>query len=562
MNCPACRSENRDDAAACAACGATLVPAPTRGIVVTVDLSPGVVFHSRYEILGPLGHGGMGMVYRARDRSLDEIVAIKILRPDFAQDPRMAQRFKSEIRLARKVRHRNVCTIHDFGEEQGLVFISMEFVDGVDLKRALGRAKGGLPTEQAYDIVIQIADGLEAVHEAGIIHRDLKTPNVMLDSRGNARLMDFGLAKQEHSQGDSATATGHVVGTPEYMSPEQAQGTKLDARCDIYALGVVAFEVFSGRVPFRGDTPISTILKHLHDAPPLEGPEATGIPVEILPILKKALAKEPPERYGSAREMSEALRKARARRKGGAAVDTGVVEAQTLTAVQPVTPPPTRPAPIVRKAAPRTRAAPKRSAMLQPWLLAIPLVAVGAGVFLVQRNSPPPSIPAATLAAAPASAAPSATPPTPTPEPVAATTPVPSAPATLSPAAKPRPSAAAPTPRPAPPTTSTLPIAAATPAPAPAPSRAPETPAPRPTEAPETGTGLLRVVVRPWANVIVDGRPMGTTPLDRIELAAGTRTVRLEHPLYEPFETKVRVRAGETARLDVDFAKEGVRKPQ
>src|SRR5258707_11923053 len=172
MNCPSCRVQNVPEAPSCAECGTALPSTPTQ-LIVTVDLRAGVVFDSRYEILGPLGHGGMGVVYKARDRSLDEVVAIKVLRPDFAQDPHMAERFKSEIRLARRVRHRNVCAIHDYGEDQGLLFISMEYVEGVDLKRWL-REHGSFETAQAYDVAIQVAAGLQAVHEAGIIHPDLQ----------------------------------------------------------------------------------------------------------------------------------------------------------------------------------------------------------------------------------------------------------------------------------------------------------------------------------------------------------------------------------------------------
>src|SRR5262245_43016597 len=273
MNCPTCRAENEASALVCTECGASLA-APTT-VLVSVDLGTGAIFHSRYEILGPLGRGGMGMVYKARDRTLDEVVAIKVLRPDFAQDPRMADRFKSEIKLARRIRHRNVCGIHDYGEDRGLLYISMELIEGVDLKRTL-REHGALATDTAYDVAIQVAEGLQAVHDAGVIHRDLKTPNIMLDGAGVARLMDFGVAKR-HGEGTAATASGQILGTPEYMSPEQAQGRRVDYRSDIYALGIVTYEIFTGRVPFHGETPISTILKHLHDPPPLEGPQATGI---------------------------------------------------------------------------------------------------------------------------------------------------------------------------------------------------------------------------------------------------------------------------------------------
>ena len=184
----------------------------TEPFVVSVDLRPGTLFHDRYEILGPLGRGGMGMVYKARDRRLDdEVVAIKVLRPDFAQDPAMASRFRSEIKLARRVRHRNVCAIHDYGEDRGVLYISMEFIEGVDLKQVL-RQQGALPHDRGYEMAIQVAEGLQAVHDAGIVHRDLKTPNIMRDASGVTRLMDFGVAKRVGE--GAATVTGQIVGTP------------------------------------------------------------------------------------------------------------------------------------------------------------------------------------------------------------------------------------------------------------------------------------------------------------------------------------------------------------
>src|SRR5260221_7650225 len=176
----------------------------------------------------------MGVVYKARDRSLDEVVALKVLRPDFAQDPHMAERFKSEIKMARRVRHRNVCAIHDYGEAQGLFYISMEYLEGVDLKHQL-RDRGAFPAAEAYEVAIQIAEGLQAVHEAGIIHPDLKTPNIMRDAGGGGRLLDFGIPKR---QGDGTrTATGHIVGTPQDMSSQQAQGHRVDFPSATYPPG-------------------------------------------------------------------------------------------------------------------------------------------------------------------------------------------------------------------------------------------------------------------------------------------------------------------------------------
>jgi serine/threonine-protein kinase len=481
---------------------------------VTLGLRPGDLFHGRFEILAPLGQGGMGIVYEARDRSLDEDVAIKVLRPDFARDPLMARRFKSEIRLARRVRHRNVCAIHDFGEADGLLYISMELVQGVDLKRVV-REQGALPIDRACDVLLQVAAGLQAVHEAGIIHRDLKTPNILLEPNGVARLMDFGIAKREGSEG-GVTVTGQVVGTPEYMSPEQAQGQKLDARTDIYSLGVVAYEILTGRVPFKGETPISTILKHIHDPPPLDGPPADRLPAALREVLRRALAKSPAERHSSASAFAEAVRAARAPSLRQQRLSTQALEATTRVA-----------------ASARTR----RGGRWAP--LAVGALALGMTVLWAWRSgraptaAPPAPLPSLAPAPSPvstpsppASREPSPTPiPTPTPRPTPAATPAPARPR---PTATPRPQAA---PSPTPPVT-------------PAPARV-------------TGTGLLQIGVRPWARVIVDGREVGTTPLDRIPLPAGRHVVGLRHPAYEAVEKEVLITAGETARLIFDFTSEG-----
>jgi eukaryotic-like serine/threonine-protein kinase len=300
--CPSCRAENDAGADACFTCGMNLY-----------SLFKGAVVASRYEILSPLGKGGMGVVYKAHDRELDEAVALKVLRVDPGGSQEMAHRFRSEIKLARKVRHLNVCAIHEYGQHGPMLFIAMELIDGMDLKQLLLK-RGPLPPADAYQLAAQIADGLQAIHDEGIIHRDLKTTNVMLDERGVVRLMDFGIAKQAQA-GTGLTATGQVVGTPEYMSPEQIRGQTLDFRSDLYSLGIVVFELFTGHVPFRGDTPAATILKHLEETPPLEGPAANRLPSDVVPLLRKALAKDPADRFPKAKVMAQALRKAGARHR-------------------------------------------------------------------------------------------------------------------------------------------------------------------------------------------------------------------------------------------------------
>jgi putative nucleotidyltransferase with HDIG domain len=298
MICSACGSRNVDGAGACTQCGALLGDA----------LGPGTIVASRYEILSALGSGGMGRVYKAHDRVLDERVALKVLRPEFGRDASMARRFQSEIKLARKVTHRNVCRIYEYGQDGTLQYISMEFVSGTDLKHVL-RVQGGLLAEGAFEVTLEIGAGLEAIHEVGIIHRDLKTPNIMLDSRGTVRLLDFGIAKQTEAH---PTQSGLVIGTPEYMSPEQAQGYKVDFRSDVYALGIVVFELFTGHVPFEGETAVATLYKHVHEPPPLDSAQAEGMPRGLVAVLKKALSKDPDGRYATAAEMTKALRQVQA----------------------------------------------------------------------------------------------------------------------------------------------------------------------------------------------------------------------------------------------------------
>jgi len=567
MNCPACQTANDVSATVCSKCGTLFGQASS--YVVTLDLRPGTVFHSRYEILSPLGRGGMGMVYKAHDRTLDETVAIKVLHPNFAQDPRMAQRFKSEIKLARKVRHKNVCTIHDYGEEQGLLFISMELIEGVDLKRFL-REQGGIGAEQAYDVGIQVAEGLQAVHDAGIVHRDLKTPNIMLDPQGVARLMDFGIAKR---LGDGTlTATGQIVGTPEYMSPEQAQGHPVDFRSDIYALGIVLYEIFTGRVPFRGETPISTILKHLNEPPPLEGPPAARIPPGVRVVLKKALAKDPANRYAKARDLAEALRDARSPSRRQQPIATEVLEAPTVAA-----PPPRGATPSPRQDPP----APRRSrgllwagggaAVVVGLLLLVPLSRggwpwgakaspspdLGPSPSGVEPAAPDraqplktPDVLIADAGSLPAAAVPAAAPP-PVSMPPADTQRAKSSPSIL---------AAAPSQRLSPRATPSAAAAAPTGASQPA-SPGSGTPAtPAPAAVPQE-PGLLQVIVIPWGDVAVDGKPFGSTPLsEAISLRAGAHLVRVQHPAFEVLERQVTIRSGESQKVVLNLNTQGVRK--
>jgi serine/threonine-protein kinase len=295
--CASCGAEMDNESLACFHCGTARRSAP---------LKKGQVISDRYELTNLLGRGGMGTVYEAHDRSLDERVALKVLSEAARGSGDADRRFRDEIKLARKIRHPNVCGIHEYGKDQDVQYIVMEFVDGQDLKKYV-RSRGKLTTDEALDLACQMGEGLQAIHDAGVVHRDLKLPNVMRDSNGRLRLMDFGIAK---FMGDAtATATGHIIGTPEYMSPEQVQGLRVDPRSDLYSLAVMTYELLTGRVPFKADTPLATIMLQVHEPPRLEDPT---IPLNIAPILSKALAKRPEDRYENVRAYVAALAAVRA----------------------------------------------------------------------------------------------------------------------------------------------------------------------------------------------------------------------------------------------------------
>jgi tetratricopeptide (TPR) repeat protein len=267
-------------------------------------LNSGDVVGERYEILQLLGEGGMGAVYKARDRELDRLVALKVVRRELASNPEIVRRFKQELILARQVTHKNVIRIHDLGQADGLQFITMDFVEGQDL-RGLLRAKGKVPPEQAARIMLQICRALEAAHSEGVIHRDLKPQNVMLDSGGRVYVMDFGIARSAYLPG--MTQTGALIGTPEYMSPEQARGEKLTERSDIFSLGVIFYELLIGTSPYASDTPLATLWKRMQEKAVPPAVTDPTIPKPLSDIVVKALEIEPGDRFATAGEMAAQL---------------------------------------------------------------------------------------------------------------------------------------------------------------------------------------------------------------------------------------------------------------
>ncbi len=281
---------------------------PTRP--VSRSLERGQVFANRYEIQGTLGKGGMGVVYRARDRQLDEVVALKLLRPEaLATEPTLLDRFKQEIKLARRITHRNVLRTHDFGEADGVPFISMEYLEGVTLKE-LVRNRGALPLGVGLSFAKQMCHGLEAAHARGVIHRDIKPHNMLIiPESGELKIMDFGIARptQVSGQDPSLTTAGTVMGTPDYMSPEQAQGRPADFRSDIYSLGVVLFESLTGKLPFSGETVTQIVIAHIQQPPPSPRSINPHLPKALETAVLQCLQKDPAQRFQKVEVLAQVL---------------------------------------------------------------------------------------------------------------------------------------------------------------------------------------------------------------------------------------------------------------
>jgi serine/threonine protein kinase/Tfp pilus assembly protein PilF len=312
IQCPKCKFSNPTDTLFCGKCAAQLpssknIPASQTETWETPrqELTTGFTLSSRYQIIEELGRGGMGKVFRVLDKKLNEEIALKLLKPDIARSATTLDRFRNEVKLARKIIHKNVGRIYHLSEEGRNHFITMEYIQGQDL-RTLIRQTERLTVSKSLSFARQICEGLGEAHRLGVIHRDLKPSNIMIDKDGNARIMDFGIA---HSlKTDRLTDSGIIIGTPEYMSPEQVEAREIDQRSDIYSFGIILYEMLTGKVPFEGETPISMAVKHLTSLPQQPIEINRSIPENINRIIMKCLEKDRARRYQDSKELLEEIR--------------------------------------------------------------------------------------------------------------------------------------------------------------------------------------------------------------------------------------------------------------
>jgi len=313
LRCPECHADNKEDSRFCRHCATPLlhpVPPELASAPTLIyssplpELTPGSIFADRYLVIDKLGKGGMGKVYKVLDQEINESVALKLIKPEIAADRETIERFQNEIKIARRITHKNICRMYHLSREKDTFYITMEYIQGENLKKMIRMTKG-MNLGTALSIAQQVCQGLAEAHRLGIVHRDLKPQNIMLDEEGGVRVMDFGIASSVETKG--ATLPGMMIGTPEYMSPEQIDGGQVDARSDIYSLGIILYEMLTGKTPFSGDTPWSVVLKQKNDRPHDPREINPAIPEAMSRIILRCLEKQREKRYQSAEEILAAL---------------------------------------------------------------------------------------------------------------------------------------------------------------------------------------------------------------------------------------------------------------
>jgi serine/threonine-protein kinase len=561
MNCPACGTSVPDSSAFCPSCGAATRDPTAATVAIQVGPPPEdpllvkvrEALAQYYVVEKELGRGGMAVVYRGKEKGLEREVAIKVLPPEMALQGGTAERFRREARLAASLEHQNVIPVYRVGEEQGLIYMAMKFVRGRALDSILEQ-QGALPIPVVVRVLAHAAAGLAHAHDHQIVHRDIKGANILIELDGRVLVSDFGIARAMTE--NSLTASGMVIGTPNFMSPEQCGGGKVGPQSDQYSIGVLGFQMLTGQLPFEADSIMGIIQHHYMTPPPDITAVREGVPHELLDVLYRALAKKPEERYATTHEMAEALEavplSAEERRESltllkqlsqGEAVPkvrTGSLPPLSLTAS--ISGQRTAPTPQVAKTEvqkprgprPQPKAAPKGKGGLVAAVLAVLVLAGGGGgaYWKFVMNRPAPVVPAptgqpatqpATAAPAPATAAPPATAEVPpaTAQPAAAT---PSAPVRRPTQDRPRP----------------------------APSTQPQSvPTAAPPPAAPAGTGTLLIRATPsTASVVVNGEAWGLGGGQR-SVPAGTYAVRVSADGCESVTRTVTVEPGGAARLPV-----------
>jgi len=312
--CPKCDFENPDTVKFCGDCGTQLIPLKEFPEVTKTletpaqELTRGTEFAGRYEIIEELGKGGMGWVYRVEDNKTKEEIALKLIKPEIATDKKTVERFRIELTTARKIRYKSICGMYDLGEDKGRYYITMEYVPGEDLRSLIRRVKIDIGT--SIKIAIQVCEGLSEAHRLGIVHRDLKPSNIMIDKKGDVKIMDFGIARTLKEKG--MTGAGVMIGTPEYMSPEQVEAKEVDQRSDIYSFGIMLYEMLAGRLPFEADTPFAIGVKHKCETPKNPKDHNLQISENLSKTILKCLEKDPKNRHQSCEDILLDLKKAAA----------------------------------------------------------------------------------------------------------------------------------------------------------------------------------------------------------------------------------------------------------